>query len=246
MENTMTKRVFLLLPVFVLVLILLILKISYRDKIVIDIDDRILLSDLSYNVIITNKSKSNIYFRGKPDLYSCGMYENEKVYYVTMPPIDDYMSGIIPFFLYLDIETEIETDTTRIFRVRGDVNDKNILYEADKEWGIAESQYPELSSDIHIVLFFTRNPYKLNEYTEYVETLKKDGYVVLGRRVKNNVYFTITDTEIQVNDDVTSDHLLLFIRKYLYPPNSSSRSLRDILRDARVAITIFFNSRGTR
>jgi hypothetical protein len=242
----MNKRVFLLLPVFVLVLILLILKISYRDKIVIDIEDRILLSDLSYNVIITNKSKSNIYFRGKPSLYSCRVYENEKVYYVTMPPIDDYLSGFIPFFSSLDIETEIETDTTRIFRVRGDVNNKKVLYEADKQWGIAASQYLGLCSDIHIILFFTRNPYKLNEYTEYVETLKKDGYAVLGRRVKNNVYFTITDTEIQVNDDVTNDHLLLFIRKYLYPPNSSSRSLRDILRDARVAITIFFNSRGTR
>ena len=243
----MTRRVFLLLSVLVLILILLILKVSYRDKIIIDIEDGILLPDLSYNAIVTNKSKSNIYFRSTPNLYSCGMYENEKVYYVTMPHSynPNTFEIYVPYIPYFSIETEIEANTTRIFRVRGDVNNKNNYYEADKEQGIAESQYPELCSDIHIILFFTRNPYNLNTYPEYIEIINKEGYAALGRRVKNNVYFSITDTEIQVNDDATND-LLLFIRKYLYQPNSSSRSLLDILRDARVDITIFFNSRGIR
>jgi len=241
----MIRRVFLLLlSVLVLILLLFVLKVSYRHKIIIDSDDGRFLPDLSYNVIITNKSKSNFYFRGKPELYSCGIYDNEKVYYVTMTPNrnPNFYERPVPIVPYFSIETKIEASTTRIFRVRGDVNDKNFLYEIDKEQGITESRYPELCSDIHIILFFTRNPYKLNTYPEYIEIMKKRGYAVLGNRVNNDFYFTITDVEMQVNDDAIND-LLLFINKYLHSPNLSSSSLK---RSVGVIFTRLFKTREIR
>jgi hypothetical protein len=129
-------------------------------------------------------------------------------------------ASLLFLFLLLSV-TEIETNTKRIFRVRGDVNNKNTLYEIDMERGIAESLYPELCSDIHLLFFFTRNPYKLNTYPEYIEIMKKNGYAVLGNRVNNDFYFTITDTEMRVNDDAIND-LLFFIHKYLYPPREGN------------------------
>ena len=232
MKNTMIRCVFLLLSLLSVFVLILIFK-AYRENISTDNDIIIrnkddFLTDLNYNVIISNKSKSGVYFRSSPELFSCGIYDNEKVHYVTMTPNRNpkFYEIYVPFAPYFNIETEIETDTTRVFKVRGDVNNKNYHYETDKERGIAENQYPELCSDIHIIFFFTRNPYKLDSYPEYIEVMKKDGYAVLGNRVSNDFYFIITDVETRVNDDAIND-LLLFIHKYLYPSNLSSSSLRD-------------------
>jgi len=210
MKGTKIRFVFLFLIIFVLILILKV----FKDNIITDSDNE----KLNYNIIIINKSKSPVFFRGNSGLFSCGIYDDEKVYYVTLNPNSNpnHFEKYIPFVPYFNIETEIGINTKKVFRVRGDVNNKNFLYEADEERGIAESQHPELCSDIHFILFFTRNPYKLNSYPEYIEIMKKDGYAVLGNRIKNDFYFTITDTEIQVNDDTIND-LLLFIHKYLYP-----------------------------
>jgi hypothetical protein len=187
-------------------LLLLLLKMCHTTIVTDSKED--LSTDLKYKVIITNKRKSPIYFRDEPDLYSCGMYANEKIYYITSPihrKRNRFKIQEEEFIDSFSIETKIDSNETKVFRVRGDVNNKNLRYERDKELGITESQHLEFVTDVHFLFFFTRNPYRLKTYTEYIEAMENDGYAVLGYRDENEFYFTITDTEMKVNDDAIND-----------------------------------------
>jgi hypothetical protein len=161
-----------------------------------------------YKVIIANKSKSPVYFRGTPDLISCGIYNNEKIYHVTLNL--DYSSDLLQMYgepSNSDIETKVDSLKTKIFRERGIINNKNNAYEREKKLGILKGQYPEFCSDVHFLFFYAKNPYSIISYSNYVEIMMNDGYAVLGYHNKNKIYFEITDTDIQVNKDALNDVL---------------------------------------
>jgi hypothetical protein len=215
----MLSRHLFLLAILTTVLLLSLLKVCHINIVtdrrdIITNDEENFSTDMRYKVIITNKSKSPIYFRGTPDLYSCGIYANEKIHYITetINDINDDGGDVIyrPHMRYFNIETKIDSNETKVFRVRGDVNNNNTLYEIDKEEGVTESQYPEFVTDVHFLFLFTRNPYTLESYTEYIEVMKNDGFAMLGYHNENEFYFTITDTEMKVNDDAIND-LLFFV-----------------------------------
>jgi hypothetical protein len=168
--------------------------------------------DPEYKVIVNNKSKFPVYFRSSPSLFSCGIYDNEKIYYITLTP--NYPPNVFNLYkahnLYFNIVTEIVGNMIKIFRVSGDVNNQNFLYGIDDELSEMENKHPEFCSDVHFVFFFTRKPYTINTYDEYIESMKDSGYAVLGYRDKNVFYITITDTEMKINDYAVND-LLSFV-----------------------------------
>jgi len=170
-------------------------------------------------IIITNKSKSPIYFEGTPSISSCGTYSNEKIYYVTMT-IDflEENNGFRIFDIYAnDIETKVDSNETRVFREWGEgPNNKYIFDERNNEKGKIESQTHKFVTDVYFLFLFTKNPYKIQNYTEYVEVMKKNGYAVLGYHDGDGFYFTITDIEMRISDEMKlSDNpkndLLLFV-----------------------------------
>jgi beta-galactosidase beta subunit len=173
---------------------------------------------------VINKTASPIYFRGNPDLISCGVYNNEKVYYVTLN-LDFNINGFLNRYkshnMYFDIHTKIGGHKTRKFNQRGNINKKNNYYERDMMLGIMDSQYSEFCSDVYFLFFYAKNPYTVNSYTEYVEIMKNDGHAVLGYRHKNKIFFTITDNEMQVNYKAIND--VLFFVHTLYDENARRR-----------------------
>jgi hypothetical protein len=171
-----------------------------------------ILINKKYIVIIINKSDSPIYFCGPLDVRSNGIYNNEKIYHVTLtidynPSMFEKYDGHPDF----NIHSKITKQTIKISRIKGNINNYNYLYKGRTEPSISSIENNEFVSDIHFIFFFTRQPYANKTYNEYIETMKKNGYAVTGKLVRNFLFFTINDIELQVNENAISD-LLSFIR----------------------------------
>jgi hypothetical protein len=201
MLTTLNKK-WLLPPI----LALLFLLVCYIIEV---FDSDFFLNNPRYRVIIVNNSSHPVFFRGSPSLISCGVYGNEKIYHVTLAidDVPDTFEGYRGHSLYFDINTKIDRHKTKTFRLHGDVNYKNNYYEREKEVGVLTHQYEEFCSNIYFLLYFTRRPYAINTYTEYVEIMKDAGYVVTGYFEKNKVFFSINDTELQINENIITDPL---------------------------------------
>ena len=207
----LSKRVFLLF--FLLATFPLLLILFFHINFILDT----WANDQKYKVVITNKSDSPIYFRGSPSLFSCGIFNNEKIYYVTLPPHHDLDIFNINkgHRTNFDINSIIEKDETKIFSVRGDVNNRNFNYEREKELGIMTNQNKEFCYDVHFLFYFTKYPHILNTYQEYVDVMKNTGYGITGHFEKDRVYFTITDMELQASGN-TIDNPLGFVYEINY------------------------------
>jgi hypothetical protein len=168
-----------------------------------------------YTIIIINKSESPVYINGAPDLFSCGIYNNEKIYHVTLALHDksdifDRNRGHNPHF---EIESKIDKHKTKKYREEGNVNNKNYKYNNPDFFFINENgvlvpeDNEEFCSDVHFVFYFTREPYTVNTYSEYIEVMKNNGYTVIGYFNKDKLLFTITDTELRINENAITDPL---------------------------------------
>jgi hypothetical protein len=156
-----------------------------------------------YIVIVVNKSKMPIYFNGSFDLRSYGIYNNEKIHHVSLTvDYDPNMFNIYKGNPIFNISSKIRKQSIKILRKNGDINNYNHLYK----------DRTEFVSDIHFVFFFTRQPYAIKTYDEYIEIMKKNGYAVTGKLVKNILFFTFSDTELQVDENAIND-LLNFVRR---------------------------------
>jgi hypothetical protein len=256
---TIPIRRIIYFSVFALISIFLLLIIYHKTK--NSKGSLLSLRDNEYEVIVVNKSKSPIYFRGSPSLISCGVYNNEKIYYVTLNLDRDPDFFGRGHSLYFDIDTKIDKKETKSFfndtakinnrnplyaekerldkmlEKIGDAN--NILYERKKEIDMLVDQHPEFCSDVHYLFYFTRKPYMVDTYTKYIEIMKNDGYAVLGHLERKTLYFTVTDAEIPVSDNAIND-LLLFVHTLQTHRNVKNRVTEVYMANDKVLGTKFW------
>ena len=165
------------------------------------------LKHQKYTVIVVNKSDSPIYYRGSFDLFSNAIYNNEKIYDVTLPlhykqDMFDINKG---HNCHFDIYSKINNNTTRKVRIIGEINNKNLRRENVID--SLENRQKSFCSNIHFILYFTKHPYTINTYAEYIEIMKSAGYATVGHLNKRTLLFTIKNVDFRISNDAITNPL---------------------------------------
>ena len=211
MKDIMNKKVFII-PLLLSTFLSLILIINYDSEITCEILF-FLERDIKikrYTVMVVNKTELPIYFcsRFSFDLFSTSIHNNEKIHHLTLSPAyePDMFDMYSRHSIYCDIHASINGRSTKKSRVRGDINYNNHNY-IKNEFNISKDENNEFCTDIHFIFYFTRQPYSVNTYAEYIEIMRNNGYAVKGSFIRNRLIFIIDGTELQINDSAIANPL---------------------------------------
>jgi hypothetical protein len=152
------------------------------------------------DVVIENKTQNKLY-TGKLSVHSLHCGDNEKVYNLVTS-IDYDTSNMTIDCFGGDYIYDIEIPANDIIIIKMDKNQKDKIFEInnerysikfDKQYGyktIIENNFYN-DNEIKFLIYYTNKKINVKYYSDYVETIKENGYPLYGYYKNGVVYFLI-------------------------------------------------------